>query len=61
MIKQDVESLLGIGDVLPILGGSLALDALELCIKNLIDGSGCIGDVRSVTRSFSELANHAYI
>jgi hypothetical protein len=45
MVKQNVESLLSVGNVLPVLCGSLALDSLKLCIENLIDRSRSIGDV----------------
>ena len=51
MVKQDVEALLGINNVGPVLRRDLRLDALNLCVENLVDGTRSIGDVRSVTSS----------
>lgn len=45
MVEQDVKSLLSVGNVLPVLGGGFALDALKLCIENLIDWPSFIGYV----------------
>ena len=45
MVKQDVEPLLSVGNVLPILSRGLALDALKLCIEDLIDWPRFIGYV----------------
>jgi hypothetical protein len=53
--EQDVESLLGIGNVLPVLCWSFGLDALQVCFKDLVDGTGRVRNVRSVTGSYNVL------
>lgn len=45
MVKQNIQPFLSVGNVLPVLCRSFALDALKLCIENLIDGSRCFGNV----------------
>lgn len=56
MIKEDVEAFLGVGHMLLVLCGSFCLYALHIRIKDLVDGTGSMRDVRSVTRSFYTLA-----
>ena len=55
MVEQDVQSLLGIGNVLPVLCWSLGLDTLQVGLKDLIDGTRRVGNVRPVTGSYCML------
>jgi hypothetical protein len=51
MVEQDVEALLGICDVLLVLCWCPCLDSLQVCIEDLVNGTRCIRNMRSVTRS----------
>jgi hypothetical protein len=51
MIEQDVEALLSICDVLFVLCWCSGLDSLQVGVKDLVDGTRCVRNVRSVTRS----------
>ena len=58
MVEQDVESLLGIGNVLPVLCWGLGLDTLQVCFKDFVDGTGRVRNVRSITGSYNMLVYH---
>jgi hypothetical protein len=45
VVEEDVESLLGVGNVLLVLRRCLGLYALQFCLQNLVDGTRCIRNV----------------
>lgn len=49
MIEEDVETLFCVRNVLLIGCRCLGFNTLYLCIEDLIDGPGCVGDVGAVT------------
>jgi hypothetical protein len=51
MVKEYVQALLRVGDVLFVLSWCLGFHALEVCVEDLVDGARCVGDVRSVAGS----------
>ena len=48
MVEQDVEALLGVGNMLLVLRRSLRLHALHVGIEDLVDGTRCVGNVRPI-------------
>lgn len=55
MVEQDVEALLGVCNVLLVLCWSLGLHALQVCLENFINGTGCLRNVRSITGGYYKL------
>jgi len=52
MVKEDIKALLRVGDVLFVLSWCLGFHALEVCVEDLVDGAGRVGNVGSVTGSW---------